>query len=372
MVTARSMFADWYREAIVSPSSEIIDVRIKTIAAISKNDSISFWLDVLKIYLGYNTSDISSYNEFISEFKKTDSTFPLQGNENLIHILAASSMCIKLDEDISLESDALALAIVTSNFFNQFNIKSKVPVSQNAFVYLLKESTRFRETDVIQDINEGEIDFTPIKVEIDTINDTFDETHVEKPFDNINETIEALVLKVNMLSKEVANHQKIHLNLSEEVNILWWVFGEQSNKLQTRFKDIGFLRTALIAPLELSELITQSPSFVTVTPILHKVLKLGHSKETKYPAVSLTEIVNSFEEPFRKSISRHENDSILSFTPCLLGLKKSLDVNQGEDWSNSFKKATHGADPNKKKSALDFTEQIFRELQFLRSYHSCF
>ncbi|GAB3956361.1 hypothetical protein GCM10028805_45980 [Spirosoma harenae] len=362
------MFADWYREAELNPTSYTIDERKKAIVSILQNNKISFWLDVLKIYLGFKVSDIPSYIEFCNEFKKQDSSFPLQENEHLIHVLAACTLGAKLDL-ISETSDALALAILTSNFLGQFSIQSKIPIFDKAKIYIKKESVRFREVEDEELIDSDEIEFDSIS--IISKEDTLEDSDFKKPIGDLNEVIQLLVSQVNTITKEIVNHQKINKNLLEEVNILWWVFGESSNLFEKRFKEVGILPMIFVAPFEISEFIEQSPGHLATNVIIDKVLKLAQNKDKAYPNVSLLEVVNSLPENIRKHIDIKDFDELLVFTPSLLGIKKSLQVEEGENWDSIYKKSSLGADSKKKLGSLELSEQIYRELQFFNSYRTC-
>lgn len=369
MKTSKNLFADWYRETDINPTSSVVDMRLQALETIVDNNSdIEFWLTVIKLYLGYKAVNINLKDEFCKEFKNVDSTFPMIDNEQLVRILAASALCMKLENEDAFETDTIALGLITSNYLSQFSLPNKIPVLKLATTYLENESIRYRKGRSNGYVDETKIIYTPTVIEDD--NEVLYNSDMKKPVDAINNVIVEVLKRVESISKEFLNLQVTNEILSEEINVLWWVFGEYSNYLKKPFKDISIHSASFLSGLELSELVKQSPGFITVQPLIEKVLKVLQIKDKNLPASSLFEAVNSLTEDIREKINKAKTENMLVFTPAFAAVNKSLNVESSEDWSNLFKKQI-GADPKQKKAASSISLQVYHEFQFLNSYQHC-
>jgi hypothetical protein len=112
----------------------------------------------------------------------------------------------------------------------------------------------------------------------------------------------------------------------------------------------------------LYEMSSSAFCFAAGEQFLSKMIELSITKG-KQPKTSIFNSANLLTEENRKYILG--NHAVSVFTPCLLGISKSLEVEQGDDWSKAYQKQNFSANAKKQFLTSEIAAQVYRELFFV-------
>jgi hypothetical protein len=126
--------------------------------------------------------------------------------------------------------------------------------------------------------------------------------------------------------------------VGEETNILWWLVSEYSRDRNESWKILGLPATSIIAGKELADLTRVIPGPVAATAFLDRIVRCSDS-DNSAGAIELMGAINSTPREWREQYP-FESSSIVDLMPIGRGIKLSLTVAEGDDWSRVFQKGT--------------------------------
>lgn len=372
--TAKDNFPAWYKATKLSATPEQLNARLAAIDELVHTNEIPFWLDIIRISNGLAPADEASTSRFVKIFQDEDSLFPLTNNAQLLKVLAASAVCFKLEaEDLEAEDEqepeeeeeeeepndqseedadpemvtnvntAISLGITHINFLGQFKEDASIPVQQYAQNYLESKPYYQRMHEHEGEANDlGEV----IK-------------KIEKSAALNNEDHHTIVNSIQQLRKEKNM-------LSEELNVLSWIFGEYSKLANGFFQDAGAALMMIYGPIELHEKTSTLHYINSARGFLHRILSiaLGAKKAT---AVSVVDSINAIPAEFKAGLVKKYKAHISELTPYLLAVSKSTEVNTGDDYAAPVKKQTGGGDIKKTFKPDVIAIQIYKEIVFINT-----
>ncbi|MDZ4786372.1 MAG: GTPase-associated system all-helical protein GASH [bacterium] len=363
----KSKIVEWHTLSKVSVQNESLDKRYESIENITQKTEVEFWLDIVRLYLGITVNG-KNITDFISAFSGVDDTFPLTKNEKLLKVLAGMVLMCKMElatdsntnndddseeeevetnatkegeeDDENEEVDHSEIAILISNalvnsiYFGQHKLDSKVPVIETAKTYL------------------GNYSFNQRTSEIDEHEDSLNETanrlsEEEEKLDSSEE--ENLVKTTQAIIKE----NKL---LSEEVNVLWWLFGEYSELAEKYFNEIEDHAMVILGAKELYDISQFSSELPAARHILRKAIKASNGNGVKQTSLKLC--IDSLGSSLKDKILESNTDSIDILTPCLYALKNS----GAKDWQKSI-----GFTADEKLNYNGLAMQFYKEIVFINS-----
>lgn len=360
----KNKIAEWHILSKVVVQSETLNKRYKSIENIIQRTEMEFWLDIVRLYLGIPVNG-KNITDFISAFSTVDNTFPLTKNEKLLKVLAGMALISKIeladdsdsnadaeseeeeedaspavndDDDEVVDHSKIALvisnALVNSVFFNQYKLDTKVPVLETAIGYINDYSFNQRTSAI--SAHEHELTET-----ISRISEEPEELEASEQV-NLVKTAQALI-KENKL-------------LSEEVNVLWWLFGEYSELAEKYFGEIEDNSMAVLSAKELYDLSKFNSELPAARHILRKAIKASNGSGTKQTSLKLC--IDSLEQKLKEKILDSNAETIDVLTPCLYALKKS----STKEWDNSI-----GFTVDEKINHNDLAMQFYKEIVFINS-----
>lgn len=362
----KSKIAEWHTLSKFAIQNETLDKRNDSIENITQRTEVEFWLDIVRLYLGIAVSG-KNINDFISAFSGVDDNFPLTKNEKLLKALAGMVLICKIelatesdstDSDESEEEEAtnttveeedngedeyidhneiaivISNALVNSIFFNQYKLDTKVPVIDTAKAYLSDYSFNQRTSEICE--HEDELNET-----VSRMSEKSDELEASEQL-NIVKAAQALI-KENKL-------------LSEEVNVLWWLFGEYSELEDKYFNEIEDNSMAIIGAKELYDLSKFNSELPSGRHILRKAIKASSGNGAKQTSIKLC--IDSLSKDAKSKILEHNSESIDILTPCLYALKNS----NTKDWQKSI-----GFGAEEKINHISLAIQFYKEIVFINS-----
>lgn len=350
----KNKIAEWHNLSKVAVQNDTLEKRYKSIENIIQRKEVEFWLDIVRIYLGIVVIG-KNITDFIRAFSTLDSNFPLTKNEKLLKVLAGMVLICKMelstdsisdnedesreeDEDIDHSKSAIVIsnALVNSIFFNQYKLDTKVPVMDTANAYLSDYSFNQRTSEASDYEN--------------SLNETANRLSEEEEGLDASEE-ESLVKTVQALIKE----NKL---LSEEVNVLWWLFGEYSELADKYFSEIEDNSMVVLGAKELYDLSKFNSELPAARHILRKAIKASNGQGTKQ--TSLKSCIDSLDQSLKGKILDSNTETIDILTPCLYALKNS----NTKDWQNSI-----GFSAEEKLNHNVLAMQFYKEIVFINSFN---
>lgn len=362
--TVKELFSDWYSAGVKSEkTSDEIELRQKSITLALKNKDVDFWVDLLRLAFGLMPKSEETNSKFVEYFKSKDAVFPLINNENLVRTLACCTIGQKIEDNSDYTSDTLALGVMATTFLEK---NSSIPVPQLVTFsksFWLNECVGVRKT---KTNNAESIKGNVSKIEL-TAGLAAAEFHNELTthLSNITKDHEKLVNSVkNELSKLIHNN-KI---LSEESNVLWWVFGGYSRDFDIKLKDLGFPASVLQISKELADITQILPGFSNLNSLLTKsldevVLKkdLKASKiETFFEFKNSDDVLNGFLEQYP--------EELMDLLPCHSLIKLKADSDSGaSEWIKRFCKK-FGIKETIELTPFDLAKQLYIERMLMSAF----
>lgn len=358
LYTAQDLFTDWYSVGIKKKegiSPEELESRRTAIQTILKNKDLPFWIDLVKITFGVNLNSDDNLNLFIKHFKDVDPNFPLKNNENIIGTLAGCTVSQKIELDQKGLGDALALAIMIIPFLKR---------SKNSYVPDLEEFA-FNNW-VSQCYNKRKIDSSYIR-KSDQSFLKVNESEPQEILANIQPYFSSIIKDLKALYGLVGNILTVKKDLkivSEELNILWWVFGTFSKDFDKRFEDIKHPARMLQLVKELADFTEFEPGIGNVKSFLTKSfdqVKIDGKKKLNF-----YESLNTDEYEVLKGINNFFDDLLEDLTPCLTAINNKLEYGSGKtDWTAiTIKKTNIKLGTNVK--PIDYAYQLYLEIMLKR------
>lgn len=324
----RDLISDWHNLSKFSISEDIASKRNEALDEILARGEKSYWLDIVRYFLNINEAGIN-ITHFVKTFQKNDDTFPILKIEKLTKGLASIALAAKIKEALSeleemntkkqsgeededeesaeLEhlsnceiANVISNALMNATFLKQLKIETKIPLVLFATDFLSKYSSHDRSVNL--DISKTKI----IEIEQRMFEEE-DGITVEENLSLI-QAVQA-ILKSNTIQKE-------------ELNILWWLFGEYSEIGGNYFVNIDKKAMSIIAAKELHDLSLFASELPASKHLLRKILSLCKSDKSETIEFSLKECIETIDIDIRKKIIGNYGDIVDELTPCMNALLK--------------------------------------------------
>lgn len=360
----KGLISEWHNASKFPISDDISTKRSKALEEILTHDEISFWVDILKYFLSLIEGGIN-ITHFVKTFQKNDDTFPILKIEKLTKALAAIALAAKIQEAISelgrinavkqsreedddeespeLEhlsnceiANVISNALINATFLKQIKVETKIPLIQLAIDFLNKYSSEDRS------INLDDHETAIIEIEQRIVEEGEEENILAEENLTIIRAARA-ILKSNNIQRE-------------ELNVLWWLFGEYSEIGGGYFVNIDKRAMSIIAARELHDLSKFTSELPASKHLLRKILSLSESGKYDTTAFSLKECIETLDPEIRKKIIGNYGNSVDELTPCMNALLKS-----GEN--GGLKNLKMNIDEKLDLGAI--ASQFYKELTFL-------
>jgi len=150
--------------------------------------------------------------------------------------------------------------------------------------------------------------------------------------DELGEPYDALALELTKVQLELSV-------VSEETNMLWWLFSESSRDLSKHWSGISLPAATIIAGKELADLTHILPGPMSALAFLDKIIRLA---KTKPPAtITIKDAINEIPLDLRrKYLSPGCVSDLDAVVPLSCGIKVSVGSPENESWVPAFVTAT--------------------------------
>lgn len=364
--TAKSLFADWYTAGIKNnASADEMKPKREAIEKILSIKDRAVWTDVLLVYLGFLAENEDGFKRVAQYFKDADEYFQLK-NVHLLRLLSGCAIAEKLDANDSWVSDFLALAIIVQPLRTE-GIVPELP--ERALAFYVRECEKKRglavranavavKTALPKPVQPAMADHTSIPEFIKQLG-----TYLTGTTKDVTQLITAINQLIG-LGDDVKTAIK---GLSEETDVLWWLFGEHSSLLKKPFNTASPELLAVLVGIELQELTAMLPGIGKVSAIIAKALgSVTHQADEEVALelfIEATHAVQAVLDQSLPAIPGHTSP----ICPLLFALRTYLQYS-GNEWKEVLTKA--GINPAERKyTRAAFAGQLYRELMIIRVYN---
>jgi GTPase-associated system helical domain len=344
-------FADWYRRADLNPTPEVLQRRWACVEALAQGLNAQAVLASVRLFVGAPMSDARERcKAFVEILKAADSTFPMEGNDTLMHVMLGSTAACILAQG-GARALVAGLALRTSNC-QGIGLRAELDILGEAEKFLSSEglSARHRATAPVPEPAVAAIAKAPQgkasaaakaegKANLVEVTDISHANANDKALGaaltEVAGVVETLRSTLGSLQQRVRQQDARAEVLKEESEVLWWLFSGRSATLGVDFSALPSPGGSLVVAKELAARTYILPAPPSLDAFLLKAL--GGSGTT---VCSIGQLVNSLQrawvEPVAASATwTHRN----GLTPVHAALQLSVDLDSA-DWLPVLTKAT--------------------------------
>lgn len=354
------LFANWLRPTDLGINRDTLKLRWASIAQL-RDESLEDenLAELIRASLSGTLLDDGPSHWFRQSLKHHDNFFPMKAGENKAEIANLSAACLaacledpeKLDRSRSLANMLLAASFSNTRDFSSgvdlisvakdiamsYGVKSRKRISPQLPTLKFKLNSKTQEA-------------------IDAVANNQPDTYIAA----LNGVIGELNSQLSAANKSLRNYStKISVQTrmrDEELEILWWLFGDKSHLLNTVISDIDPSALPLVLGVELA----QRTNLCAELPALSGLLaKAGLTTEEKISFKSLINAANNL------SAALLEEDEYCPYiTPTLYALSITRDNSSWQKtWETNTKLKTKTI-----KTGLEWATQIYRETLYTRHW----
>jgi hypothetical protein len=328
-------FPQWHRDAGIEPVAITIPLWWTGVEEFDPKEGDMVTLT--KFFFGLERPNEAFLETFRKPFQAADITFPMQNNDEELRVLAGAKLVDVIERGSAKLAMVAALCLVSASFQN-LRKGARVPAIPGIAASHLNSLTvnRAKAPDEPSDL------CTAL-------------TAVGEPYDQ--------------LADEFAQVQRELAVVSEESNMLWWLFSETSRDLNKQWSVLTLPAAAIIAGKELADLTRLLPGPLAAAAFLSKIIRFA---KAKLPAtIAIKEAINDSPLDWRqKHVGTTWESELDAVIPLHAGIKKSIGSPEKETWVPAFITATGVATGAKLPPDL-LSYQMFIEGMLIRAWLAC-
>ncbi len=360
-------FASWCQEVDVNPDPEAMKAHASVIEAEAKKIDVRKAIEMVKFMVFPQLGRGATVEDLCVALQKANPSFPMKDNARALSVFAGALLAEVLEQRKDEVADAAALATTCGCFLPHASSPPVKDVLGEAEEYLRKRSCELRE------------DNQPEKAKPQSVNvakalddhlakcqePNLPSAELVSPFvDAIKQIATAVNAISSVREKALADSVRLIRLLQEEVNILWWVFGEASKDLSVELSKVEATWAPILVGKELADLVQIVPGPMSAGPMLKKMLT--YTKGRGRAKVSLASSVNACSREWREDLGLKDQVSKTGpVCPVHLALSCSLATDGDDDWMPVFRKAA-GQDTDVSKLPVEIALQMYRERLLMR------
>jgi hypothetical protein len=295
--------ADWYLQAGIEPGADTLPKHRNAIEQYRPNTTeiIAF----ARVFYGFITDEHHALAGFASALRTADPTLSTGRIKQLIAVVSGATLVSLLGRnDYPRYSDLAALSLVSGAVQGLRNALPVVEIPEIASKYIEQRTrTRASSPDRAADSPEGDARVAALERELSVV--------------------------------------------GEETNILWWLVSGFSRDQNAPWTTVGGLATPILAGKELADLTRAIPGPVSAAAFIDRVIspvvsaRPKASKVKEAVEIRLKDAIDGIKRPWREHHAPKQFESGLEdLMPISNGLRLSLTVPEGADWSAAFENGT--------------------------------
>jgi len=352
-------FTDWYRTATIDLTSAPLEQRWKAVTNLAKLTTVT---DLLTVVLLAHSQAVSAdaVGLIHKHLHDADASVPARDNDLELRILAGSALMQILDPAHALS--LLAAFYVESARFQRWSAAvSDIPDAAAVVLQSLSRSQR----------RAGSIEPPRLGLSADArakLAESLKALPAVAAQPAVMEAIGAAVGSLPLiddkavakgLAAAIEHSQQQYLALAEEVNILWWLYSEESSVIGGSWRHVSRPAACLIAAAELDKLTTFPTPHPSAPSFLAKVLSMTPGEGP----VTLTDAINTSPEHWREQLVAEVvvAPSHVRLMPICVAAARRLESPDNSSWVASTEhvlglKFSDGRDPSE--IALQFGREL--------------
>lgn len=371
-------FPDWYGAVHQHASPDLIDIRLRCVAAGVADLEPQEAVDLVSALLAPELEESAKQRERLVEtFAETDRSFPVKTNRNLVDVMLAACIASAIDKG-GPTAVAASLAIKTTSIDGAAFEVLPSELHQGARAFLRVEAVRQRE--------QAHAEIPPISgltpvaqpkavapVAIDETTENWDamrknDKAILASVAAIGKSVERVFTVVEHLRKESAAifasagtrfRDPAVAALQEETQVLWWLFGAWSEAAGCSFDGLRLPDNTLPIACEFTEFMRFVPGHPRTRPLLARALVGSQGSEP----FALSEVVGKAPIEWRKGLLVQE-DVPTCAQPLHFAIARSAEAS-GDNWHRAFESLTR-VSPKLSLTPLVWAEQLCDEILLRR------
>ena len=355
-------FADWYRDAGLTPDRAVHDARWRGVEAYCAAATRTEVLGLLKAVCLSEPLDSTLPERFRAAFKTEDTTFSSRGNDLEMRVLSGACLRVLMESGAPHIRPVAALGLMCGGFGRPAPSWVGEHVSA-AEARALTLATERRKRDAAPDVQRPTFDKKKF-LEVNQPHFTGNSLpNLSAPLsDALSElaatsTTNAAVLQWLL---DTVNKQE------EELDIFWWMQAAFSSELKKGYELLEAGAALLVAPAELSQHVTIAPPPPTAGAVLVRTLSTSVG-DLRQP-FAIGSAVNATPRPWREAQrDSHPTTEVGALCPLSLAIVTSLATLQPEDWYPVFEAQCAVSVRSAEREGLQIALQLFNERMFMKS-----
>jgi len=348
-------FADWHSRGSFAVTSEQLTARwgaLQTILDKVANE-IGSRLELVRM-AHQEDVEVELGRSVASSLQAADALFPMESNSYLLALLASAALIDRFETKTGHVVTAAALAVRTATVLGWEPALSELPM--RAGEYLEREGQRLRPTDAAS----GSDSAAAIKKAVGAV--TAETAGGIVPAAQLGTALDAISTGAAGAQSVAQTTASAVTSLREQLNILWWLFGEHSYCADVDFSQIDPPSAPFVIAVDLTSLTEQVPGPIASRAFLLKGLKLAAAHEGE---ISAADSINATARTVREHLHVPSNERIRTFAPLAELTRRSMETTSKSDWVASGSSAT-GYAAKEKRIPLDLAQRAYEEQLLVR------
>ena len=348
-------FSRWYRLVSISANRDLLDARWRGVVDLVANADAKSIETMLAIALRTKqrprAADLAALR---GPFKVADDLFDMEGNDRELEILSATALAtlFKYDHDTSARA---ALATTTASCLGIWTADFPLDLATAAesAIWRISEGRRTRP-----DLSKSSIErVSQIGLDQDSIN------NIKQTFgaDTVTVALAMLAKKAEAASNElltsidsaVRSMNTFTAIQDEELQMLWWLFGGRSKKMDCPFSRIPDEAQPMVLAAELADATEFLPGIASAKPFLSRA-GLKEFKRYSIPAA-----VNACNRGLLAAFIDGIDPSPVT-QPLHFAIKRRLEIDDGTSWVAGWSGMT-GVDSDHALPGIELGNLFYRE-----------
>lgn len=327
----KNLISEWHTLSKFQITEETLIKRYNAFEVILAHRQKGYWIDLVRLFLDLSPNE-KNVTHFINSFQAEDDSFPRLKIEKLTKALAAMAITAKIqiaiatlsgdspiveeaagaeeeeetenqedgDTDIEL-AHIICSALMNATFLKQIKIETKVPIIKNALDFLSMYSPKDR----MVNLNDHENTLEAIE---NRVSDDEDEITSEETLSVVHAA--RALIRTNDIQRE-------------ELDVLWWIFGEYSDIADDYFSNIERGAMAVISAREIHDLSPFTSAIPSYKHLIRKVISSTKSDNATNNELTVKDCIQLLSPEIKTKILGNYASKIDDLTPCLNALIKS-------------------------------------------------
>lgn len=366
----------WLSQANLIPDSQLFERRQQGIEVVADKVDAESVPELARLAYDVNRVNADFLQSFRSWFRESDLTFPNQGNDAEVRILASCSIAELLILHPGVTADIVALAIITRSLNRTTVLESTPELLTLAKQYLDRRAVDVRAPQISEPVTiprRAKSDIPELMSNLEEQIGTDNVANFKEPLLNVIRKITEYVDILNTQTTNIAQHMRKEYGIlganqtavQEETNILWWVFNGQSHDLGRPYKMLEVTSAIFPSARELAELTKIFPGPLRAEMFLAKLL--SETKGSRKNKTSIKYATNACNREWRAQFANeYQPDSLAELLPVVCAIHRSLETEGEDDWLPPYM-GTTGVDAEAAMSHVDLSQQLFNELTLIRA-----